>query len=351
MIFAFPNSRFAWQAEIFPPLLVVAVLFAAGEMKVSEPAATKTTVRVALVQPSIPQTLIWDETDNAKRFQELVQTSEAALTNQVDLLVWPESAVPEFDAETYQAITNLVGTYRVWLIFNADDVVPRPDATNEYDNDVYNAAFLFGPYGDFPGIYHKQKLVIFGEYIPLVHWLPFIKWLTPIPDSYKTGTNAVQFSMENLQITTSPLICFEDLFPQTARQAAAGGADFLVNVTNDGWFGQSAEQWQHEMGAIFRAVENGIPLVCCCNNGVTCWIDRFGRPREIFRDDNGSVYGEGAMIFDLPLQRHEPTFYTRHGDWFGWSCVGFTLILLGIKVTQKRNGSSEPNANKTQGPK
>ncbi|HTV40470.1 MAG TPA: apolipoprotein N-acyltransferase [Candidatus Sulfotelmatobacter sp.] len=325
MIRAKPRSRFAWQPEVFPPLLVVAVLFGAGELKLLQPASINTILRVALIQPAIPQNLIWDETANAARFQQLLQLSETALTNKVDLLVWPESAVPELDQNTYPAITNLAYEHRVWIIFNSDDAVPRPNATNEYDNDYFNAAFLVGPGGNlrFDEIYHKQKLVIFGEYVPLAGWLG---WLTPITGSYKAGTNAVQFNLESLNATASPLICYEDMFPQTARKAAAAGPDFLINLTNDGWFGQSAEQWQHEISAIFRAVENGIPLVRCCNNGITCWVDGDGHEREIFRDATGSVYGQGFMIFELPLPKHVPTFYTRHGDWFGWSCVGIAVL-------------------------
>jgi apolipoprotein N-acyltransferase len=264
------------------------------------------------------------------RFQQLLQLSVMALTNKVDLLVWPESAVPELDQSTYPAITNLACEHHVWIIFNSDDAVPRPNATNEYDNDVFNAAFLAGPDGGlrFDEIYHKQKLVMFGEYIPLVNWLPFVKWFTPITGGYAAGTTAVQFDLDNLNVTASPLICFEDMFPQTARKAAAGGAAFLVNVTNDGWFGQSAEQWQHEVSSIARAVENGIPLVRCCNNGITCWIDATGREREIFHDAGGAVYGPGTMIIDLPLEKHAPTFYTRHGDWFGWTCAGVTVLLI-----------------------
>ena len=121
------------------------------------------------------------------------------------------------------------------------------------------------------------------------------------------------------------------MFPQLAREAVRDDTDFLVNLTNDGWFGESAEQWQHMAGAVFRAVENGVPLVRCCNNGVTCWIDAHGRVREIFRDNSGSVYGTGALTIDLPLQKHAPTFYNRHGDWFGWGCVGIAMIVLALK--------------------
>lgn len=330
LIFSRPSSRFAWQGEIFPPLLVVTALFAAGGFKLNAPVTTTTTLRVALVQPSIPQNLIWDENANAIRFQQLLQLSETALTNNVDVLVWPESAVPEIDDATYAAITNLIYKHHVWLIFNSDDVRPRPDQTKGYD--VYNTAFCFGPDGGYPGIYHKQRLVMFGEYIPFVSWLPFVKWFTPISDGYKAGDSAVQFNLRDFQVSCSPLICYEDMFPQSGREAAGSGSDFLVNLTNDGWFGQSAEQWQHEVGAIFRSVENGLPLVRCCNNGITCWIDAYGVQHKIFRDENRSVYGAGTMVFDLPLWKHEPTFYTRHGDWFGWSCVVTALILFGFKV-------------------
>jgi apolipoprotein N-acyltransferase len=125
------------------------------------------------------------------------------------------------------------------------------------------------------------------------------------------------------------------MFPQLARRAVRDDTDFLVNLTNDGWFGQSAEQWQHMAGAVFRAVENGVPLVRCCNNGVTCWIDAHGRVREIFRDNTGSVYGMGTLTIDLPLQSHAPTFYNRHGDWFGWGCVGIAITLCAARTFRR----------------
>ncbi|HEX7617223.1 MAG TPA: apolipoprotein N-acyltransferase, partial [Verrucomicrobiae bacterium] len=318
------------------------------QMGVENPPAS--TLRVTFIQPSVPQTLIWDENENTNRFQQLLELSENTLTNKTDLLIWPESAMPQFSEANYITITNLVRKHRVWLIFNADDAVPRPNAAAEFGSDIFNAAFLLDPGGLFAGVYHKQKLVIFGEYIPLVRWLPFVKWLTPIPDSFAAGNEPVQFEMERqaparlevqlnandaeavlgapARVTTSPLICYEDMFPQLARRAVQDDTDFLVNLTNDGWFGDSSEQWQHMAGAVFRAVENGVPLVRCCNNGVTCWIDAHGRIREIFRDKTGSVYGMGALTIDLPLERHVPTFYNRRGDWFGWGCVGFSCLLF-----------------------
>ena len=243
MIFQKPALRFIWQGEIILPFAVVVGLFVFGEIQLErgQPAGEFQTadhaggppalLRATLIQPSVPQTMIWDEHQNASRFRELLALSENALTNPGDLLVWPESAVPVFNDAAYTAITNLVRSHRVWLIFNADDALPRPNATNEYDNDVFNAAFVFAPNGRCAGIYHKQKLVIFGEYVPLARWLPFVKWFTPITGGFEAGTGPAQFEMdvgsqalawptntlkrELQRVTTSPLICYEDNVPAT----------------------------------------------------------------------------------------------------------------------------------------
>src|SRR6185369_5441083 len=118
----------------------------------------------------------------------------------------------------------------------------------------------------------------------------------------------------------SVLICFEDTFGHLVRESVDDETDFLVNLTNNGWFGNSAAQWQHAASAAFRAVENGIPLLRCSNNGLTCWIDSRGRLRELFRDQTGSEYGVGFATWQIPLLAPEDkasrTFYNRHGDWF-----------------------------------
>ena len=104
--------------------------------------------------------------------------------------------MPQFDDASYIAITNFIRAHHVWLIFNADHAVSRPNASDESGNDIFNAAFLLDPGGLFTGVYHKQKLVIFGEYIPLVRWLPFVKWFTPITGSFEAGSEPAQFEME-----------------------------------------------------------------------------------------------------------------------------------------------------------
>ena len=139
------------------------------------------------------------------------------------------------------------------------------------------------------------------------------------------------------------LICFEDVFPHYAREHATGEEDFLVNITNDGWFGESAAQWQQAACAAFRAVENGLPLVRCANNGISCWVDRFGGMHNVFFDgatDAGDVYRAGFKIVEVPLPSPETkarrTFYNRHGDWFGWSCVGLAAVAFAARLATRR---------------
>ncbi len=331
MIYRHPARRHVWQAEIVLPLLVVVLLFVGGIFWInqnSRPNASlserPTFLRVASIQPSVPQTLIWSPTEDERRFEELLARSQAAMTNHPDLLLWPESAVPMFDG-VYSVISDFAKTNHVAIIFNGDDAQFGPSATN-----YYNSAFVIGPDGLCHGVYHKQKLVIFGEYVPLVHWLPFLKWFTPIEGGWTPGDGPVVFTGEHF--TAAPLICFEDVFPATARAEAAGSPDFLVNLTNDGWFGDGAEQWQHLANSVFRTVENDVPLVRCCNNGITGWVDEHGRVREVFHTATGSEYGTGTLLMKIPLrpttEKSTPTFYQRHGNWFGWSCTAFVFAMF-----------------------
>jgi apolipoprotein N-acyltransferase len=126
------------------------------------------------------------------------------------------------------------------------------------------------------------------------------------------------------------LICFEDVFPHWARTHVQDTTDFLLNLTNDGWFGKSSAQWQHAANTVFRAVENGVSLVRCTNNGLTCWIDELGRLRKVFRGQDGTEYDRGYMMVQVPLRAEESkgpgTFYRRHGDVFGWAAVGLAVL-------------------------
>jgi len=335
-----PNtSRSTFAAETCLPLLAVAVVFATGYYRITHAPETTRSIRLTSIQPSIPQTMIWNAGANDQRFAELLALTERALSNRTDVLLWPEAALPELNNASFAALTNLAAQHRLWFIFGADDVQLRPGATTENDVIFFNAAWLLSPRGLIADTYHKRRLVIFGEYIPLADWLPFIKWFTPITSGFNAGRTPTQFPLRDLGVTATPLICFEDCFPHGVRDHVNDDTDLLVNLTNDGWFGDSAEQWQHAANATFRAVENGLPLVRSCNNGLTVWIDEFGRLREIFRDERGTIYGPGFATFTIPLGAtpHSRTFYNRHGDVFGWACVAIASLAVASRSIRRKS--------------
>lgn len=231
---------------------------------------------------------------------------------------------------------KLTRDHGVWMIVGSDDAVPRAGGP-EGDMDFYNSSFAISPAGEIAGVYRKNRLVVFGEYVP--SYIPFLQYLTPIgTNSFVAGKEPSPFTLGSLGITLSVLICFEDIFPEFARKYVTDKTDFLLNLTNNGWFGEGAAQWQHGASAVFRAVENGVPLVRCANNGLTCWVDATGQMHEVFRDEHQEIYGAGFETIELPInpRGRQATFYNRHGDWFGWGCFLITgMQLLAVWKGQK----------------
>jgi apolipoprotein N-acyltransferase len=327
-------------------------------------AGEKRLLTLALVQPSIPQTMIWNPAEKTNRFAKLMQLSELALATKPDVLVWPEAALPELSEESFRAITNLVARHQVWMVFGADDYELKPgaprDSTQPADYQFFNAAFLLSPEGRVVSTYRKRHLVIFGEYIPLADWLPFLKWFTPIQGGFTAGKEPVAFEVgavvldrpsgEKRAASPAPklragmLICFEDAIASVSRESAAD-ADFLLNLTNDGWFGASAQQFQHAAHSVFRAVENRRPVVRCTNNGLTCYVDETGFVHDLGVGDAADVHGTGFRVVKLvvPAGPRPPTFYQRHGNWLGWTCVALTgWLVLRHSWRNRRPNSAQP---------
>jgi apolipoprotein N-acyltransferase len=194
------------------------------------------------------------------------------------MLVWPEGDFG-LDRDRFREVTSRFGGRRIPWAFSATDVSEEGS-----ERSAYNAVFLGGD-GVVEATYRKRRLVAFGEYVPLVRWLPFMKYLTPIGEGFAAGSEPVRFEVGNptVRAVASPVICFEDTFPHGVRDHAGAGVDFLLELTNDGWFGTSSAQWQHLANVVFRAVENDVALVRCANNGISCWVDALGlvRPRVL----------------------------------------------------------------------
>lgn len=341
-----------WSVELFVPALALAIVTSFGVRQVTlAPPDSSRSLRMALVQPAIPQEVVWDQSyeKRAARFASLLALSEAAVTNKPTVVVWPEAALPdllrwstnEYAGKTVlDAVTGFARRHQVWMIIGADDAERTPGTRDEVS--FYNSSFLINPQGNLVASYRKRRLVMFGEYVPLSEWFPFLKNFAQVQGEFTPGTDVVAFNLAALDVQTSVLICFEDVFPHVTREHAKEDSDFLLNLTNNGWFGESAAQWQHAANAVFRAVENGLPLVRCANNGLTCWVDRRGAMYQIFFGDSTDIYQAGYKIVNVPLPsagKWSSTFYRERGDWFGWICIALTALSLAGTFVRRR-----PNA-------
>ena len=325
----------AWAPFLALPLGTLLAACWVGLGRLAPPEPEERYLKIALVQPSTPQHLIWDANERTNRLNDLLRLSRKALAERADLLVWPEAALPGTLARTratQDIVTDLVRAHNIWMIFGAEDSGRRtaPDGTEVVDR--FNAAFFVNPAGDLLARYYKRHLVAFGEYMPGARWLPFLKRFREEGGGFARGKGPVAFQMERPRGRISTLICFEDVFPHLAREHVDADTDLLLNLTNNGWFGESAAQWQHAISALFRALENGVPLVRCTNNGLSCWIDAQGRMHEVYFPGSRNIYQAGFKVASIPLrgagQPRARTFYNRYGDLFGWSCVAVTGLAL-----------------------
>ncbi len=345
-----------WAPDLAPAGLAVIFVFVWGQNRIGEISknwnhSEDSGLRIAAVQPAIPQSLIWDPNETSTRFDRLMELSREAVDQSINLIIWPESALLGMELEMYEQISDFAFEHSIWMVMGVEDAEIRSGSITDPDIewDVYNAAALIDPEGRFKSIYRKRHLVIFGEYIPLSHWIPFLKYLTPIEGGFQRGQEATPFVVESEESNgkswkIQPLICFEDVLPGLTRKSLDEDTDFILNLTNDGWFGKASAHWQHWANATFRAVENGIPLLQCGNNGVTLWVDPIGVTHGMeFAGEVPALtqYDEGWKIWTIPnysSTNKSTTPYRQSGDtliaWMAFFMVIFGLI--GIASTYRR---------------
>jgi apolipoprotein N-acyltransferase len=326
----FKASRGALIALFF---LIAWVGYGAGRL-VEDPRSS-CPLKVGLVQGNIAQEIKWSE-----RFFDGIANKHRLLTEILelkespDLVVWPETAVPG-------AIE--VGENDAGLKTFVDDLgVPfLAGAIRIDDTRYFNSAFFYQPHASQPVIYDKLHLVPFGEYLPLRRTLPFLENIVPIED-FTPGICPVLFKTAGrrcLSFDFSVLICFEDIFAGIARENVLRGADLLVNITNDGWFGDTASPYQHARASILRAVENRVYVVRAANTGVTEIIDDAGRVVARVADARGkAVYVSGSVAADVFKTRRR-SLYTGWGKAFDLMCLMFVAGCLALG--RRRRDSKE----------
>jgi len=277
----------------------------------------------------------WDEEtfyDQLLRHRDWTES----LSPQVDLAVWSETAVPsyllesdlltEFVAETAQSARGflLVGTLRA------------------EGHRTFNSAVLFDAEGRVRGTYDKIRLVPFGEFVPGAEYLPWIQRCFPEVGNESPGKKVKVFdvpvSEEDRSVRVGPMICYEGVFPELCRRFLAEGAQCLVNMTNEAWYGEGGMQRQHLATYVFRAVELGVPVVRAANAGISCVISPNGEVVERLVEGEGSgmrdTFVEGALSQEVPWPV-SGTFYRRWGDLFAWFALVVIVVWEGKSLAER----------------
>jgi len=296
--------RGAWRVVSAAALLVGAV-HAAGIWALRGTDRAAAALQVAVVQGNIEQALKWTPAALDLTLDRYARLSAQAAQAGADLIVWPETAVPLFlrhDPVRLAQVRALAESFGRPLLVGA------PDRTVGEPVRHQNSAMLLGPDGRLLAKYDKMHLVPFGEYVPLKSILFFVdQFATGIGD-FVPGETRTLFRLPGGTFAAS--ICFEVIFPNEVRAAVAGGAEFLVNITNDAWFGRSAAAAQHLRMAAFRALETRRYLARAANTGISAAVDPYGRILASTRLFEETVLVQGV------IPRRDLTPYVRFGDWF-----------------------------------
>jgi apolipoprotein N-acyltransferase len=336
-------AEFIADRRSYAPLLTSALVLAAvlvyGSTMLRVPEGTDG-LTVSVIQGNIEQDKKWDRTYQGEVLAVYKRLTVEAAARRPDLVIWPEPAVPFYfsgnDPEDRALTADLSGFVRrnkVPLLFGSPtyEIKPNRHIVGR------NSAFLLSAGGDVDAIYHKMHLVPFGEYVPLKSMLFFVDKLTQAIGDYQGGDEyalmTVPFSggdgtKRETRICT--VICYEIIFPDLVRRFVARGARMVTTVTNDAWFGKTSAPEQHFAMAVFRAVENRVPVARAANTGISGFIDSSGRILE-----SSGIFTEASLARRLALGT-ESSFYTRYGDVFSYICFLFaSAMLFGMRKPDK----------------
>jgi apolipoprotein N-acyltransferase len=281
---------------------------------------TNETIDVALIQGNVEQSKKW-ESDYLKESLGTYMGLTGGLKGVPDLIVWPETAITVSMNENKSledTIRNFAKSTKTYFLSGVQETE---------GGKYYNSVIFISPEGEVLGKYNKIHLVPFGEATPFVFkWIfPFLKKVIPGED-FTPGTEYKVFELSHPfqpgACKFSCCVCFESIFPREIRRFTKNGAQFIINVTNDAWFGSAGASYQHFLINTFRAVENRIEIAQCANSGISGYINMAGQPRC-----RTSAFTRNVVSSDVKLRTGE-TFYTRFGDVFSWVCLIASFVFM-----------------------
>ena len=276
-------------------------------------------VKTSIIQGNIDQSLKWDKKHQTKTMEIYQRLTRAACAFKPQLIIWPETAVPFFfqnDTEFAPSLYSMADKYQASLFFGS----PAYEVINGQLH-YYNRSYLIEPDNELSKYYDKVHLVPFGEYVPLKRYLFFVNRLVAAAGDFSPGKKNCPLKTGDLALGS--LICFEVIFPELARKQTLNGANILINITNDAWFGKSSAPFQHLSMAVFRSVENRRPMARASNTGFSAFIGPQGRILK-----KSSLFKEEVLNHDLVVPEKTLSFYTRFGDLFAISLLFLSVIKL-----------------------
>ncbi len=302
--------------------VVVTMAFFYGTGRLSE-VNNGQKVRLSVVQGNIGQDKKW----NVKFQREAIDTYKRltimASKRAPEIIIWPETALPfifgynKTLTEDFVSFQKELGAY---LLFGS--VIVKNIGVDK--SMMSNSAVLLSPEGNIVSIYDKIHLVPYGEYVPLRRFFPFIEKLTAGAGDFLPGQKTVVMKTPYAKIGN--LICYEIIFPGLVRKFAERGANILVTITNDAWFGRTSAPYQHFAMAVFRAIENRVPVVRAANTGISGFIDAKGRII-----DKSDIFVEAVLTENISVG-NKKSFYTRYGDLFAYACIIVSVLLLTVNI-------------------
>jgi apolipoprotein N-acyltransferase len=317
---------------LVPALLLLGSVAMYGKIRYAEVQQTITAgdvsrITVGIVQGNIDQSVKWSPSQQqATVTGYIAQTASLFVSSRPSLVVWPETALPFYPPanEHMQPLQELVLAYDFALLTGA----PWYEIIDQEARKVnfFNSALLLQPDGSFAGKYYKSHLVPFGEYIPLKKYLPFLAPLVEAVGDFSFGT--IEQPLIRQEARAGVLICFESVFPELSRKWVAAGANVLVNLTNDAWYGKSSAPWHSLAMSVLRAVETRRSLIRSANTGISAFVTPLGtitHQSELFVPWAAAT--EVVLCEDL-------TIWARYGYLFAPVCLLLGLfggLLAGVR--------------------
>jgi apolipoprotein N-acyltransferase len=291
-------------------------------------------ITVSVVQGNIEQDKKWDPAYQTSVIAAYMRLTQEALKQRPDIVIWPETAIPFYfngggprESLLRAELTAFVKKNGVPLLFGSPTYEGKPGSMH-----LRNSAFLLRADGIIQAVYHKLHLVPFGEYVPLKNILFFVKKIAQASSDFEPGSTYTVMRVVPRagtgEVKLGTVICYEIIFPDLVRRFVKRRTDIITTITNDAWFGNTSAPYQHFSAAVFRAVENRVPVARAANTGVSGFIDAQGRIL-----DKSTIFSETYLTRRLTLGSAK-TFYTRYGDVFSYLCVAASLVLLaGIRFS------------------